>query len=319
MNMIRTPTNVFNVGCRARAAVTATMIGFAMVTTATAQQAFKTPQEAVETLMTAVRAGDHKAVDTILGPGADQIMWSGDEVQDENTRTAFLAAYDIKHSVETGGDKPATLLIGPDDYPFAIPIIKKRDAWMFDTVAGREEVLARRIGRNELGAIDVCLGYHDAQYEYAATMPKVDDMAVYAQRVASSPGKKDGLYWPTAAGEPPSPLGDAVADATLRGYRVGSGEPYQGYYYKILTRQGPKAPGGALDYIVKGKMIGGFALIAWPAEYGNSGITTFMINHDGVVYEKDLGTKTSRIAARATAFNPDATWKKVEADMAEKK
>ena len=142
---------------------------------------------------------------------------------------------------------------------------------------------------------------------------------MYAQRVASSSGKKDGLYWPTAAGEPASPLGDAVAEATLRGYRVGSGAPYRGYYYKILTRQGPKAPGGTLDYIVKGKMIGGFALIAWPAEYGSSGISTFVINHDGVVFEKDLGENTSRIASRTTAFNPDDTWKRVTVDMADKR
>ena len=262
-----------SVQARAARAVGAAMIALAMVSGASAQQSFKTPQEAVETLVTAIRAGDDKAVNAILGPGAERIMSSGDAVQDENTRKAFLAGYDAKHSVATGDDKPATLLIGPDDYPFAIPIAKKRDAWVFDTAAGRREILARRIGRNELAAIKVCVGYHDAQYEYAATMPKVDDLAVYAQRVVSSPGKKDGLYWPTATGEPPSPLGDAVAEATLRGYRVGSGAPYRGYYYKILTRQGPKAPGGTLDYIVNGKMIGGFALIAWPAEYGNSGIS----------------------------------------------
>jgi len=302
-----------------RAALTATVIGFATVTAATAQQSFKTPQEAVETFVAAVRAGDRKAINAVLGPGAEQIISSGDAVQDENTRKVFLAAYDLKHSVQTSGDKPATLLIGPDDYPFAIPIVKKGDSWMFDTAAGRVEVLARRIGRNELAAIEVCLAYYDAQYEYAETMPKVDDMAVYAQRVVSSPGKKDGLYWPTAESEPPSPLGEAVADATVRGYRVGSGAPYQGYYYKILTRQGPKAAGGAHNYLVDGKMIGGFALIAWPAEYGNSGITTFMINHDGVVYEKDLGADSSKIATHTTAFNPDETWKRVEVDMVEKK
>ena len=319
MNITRTLTNVFNVRCLARAAVTATMIGFAAVTAATAQQSFKTPEEAVETLVTALRAGDSKALNAILGPGAEQIISSGDPVEDENTRKLFLTNYDVKHSVQASGDKPATLLIGPDDYPFAIPLAKKGDSWMFDTVAGRVEVLARRIGRNELAAIQVCLAYYDAQYEYAETMPKVDDMAVYAQRIVSRPGKKDGLYWPTAEGEPPSPLGDAVADATRRGYRAGSGAPYHGYYYKILTRQGPKASGGAHDYIVDGKMIGGFALIAWPAEYGNSGITTFLINHDGVVYQKDLGENTSKVASGVTAFNPRDGWKKVEVDMAEKK
>jgi hypothetical protein len=302
-----------------RAALTATVIGFATVTAATAQQSFKTPQEAVETFVAAVRAGDRKAINAVLGPGAEQIISSGDAVQDENIRKLFLAAYDLTHSIQTDGDKPATLLIGRDEYPFAIPIAKKGDSWMFDTAAGREEVLARRIGRNELAAIQVCLAYYDAQYEYAETMPKVDDMAVYAQRVVSSPGKKDGLYWPSAEGQPQSPLGEAVAAASLRGYRVGSGEPFHGYYYKILTRQGSKAPGGAHDFIVDGKMIGGFALIAWPAEYGNSGITTFLISHDGAVYEKDLGKDTAKVAARTAAFNPDDTWKKVVIDTAEKK
>jgi hypothetical protein len=259
-----------------------------------------------------LRSGDNKAVEAILGPGGDAIMSSGDAVQDENYRKAFVLAYDVKHSIQPRGDKFALLLLGLEDFPFAVPIAKKDDGgWVFDTAAGQEEVLARRIGRNEFAAIRVCLGYHDAQYEYAETMPKVDGMSVYAQRIVSSPGKKDGLYWPAAANEPRSPLGEAVADATLRGYRVGTGAPYQGYYYKLLTRQGQKAPGGAHDYIVKGKMIGGFALIAWPAEYGNSGIATFMINHDGVVYEKDLGPKTAQIAGAISAFNPDDSWKKV--------
>jgi len=319
MNMIRTLKDAVHVRCLGRAVLTATMIGFAMVTAATAQQSFKTPQEAVETFVTAVRAGDRKAVNAILGPGAEQIISSGDAVQDENTRKVFLASYDAKHSVDTSGDKQATLLIGPDGYPFAIPIVNKDGSWMFDTVAGRVEVLARRIGRNELAAIQVCLAYYDAQYEYAETMPKVDDMAVYAQRVVSRPGKKDGLYWPAGEGAEPSPLGESVAYASRRGYRVGSGEAFHGYYYRILTRQGPKAPGGAHDFIVDGKMIGGFALIAWPAEYGNSGITTFLISHDGIVYEKDLGKDTRKIASNTTAFNPDDTWRKVEVDIAEKK
>lgn len=291
----------------------AVIAAVALASAASAQQSFKTPQEAVETLVNAVRAGDSKAANAILGPGAEQIMSSGDAVQDENIRKLFLAAYDAQHSIAESAGKPATLLIGADAYPFAIPIAQKGDMWVFDTAAGRQELLARRIGRNELAAIRVCLGYHDAQYEYAATMPKVDEMAVYAQRVMSSPGKKDGLYWPAAAGEAPSPLGEAVADASLRGYRVGSGAPYRGYYYKILTRQGANAPGGAHDYIVNGKMIGGFALIAWPAEYGNSGITTFMVNHDGVVYQRDLGKDTSKIAARTDVFDPDSKWQKVEA------
>jgi hypothetical protein len=229
-------------------------------------------------------------------------------VDDENLRKAFLLAYDAKHSIKIDGDK-ATLIIG-QDYPFSIPIAKKGDSWSFDLAAGREELLARRIGSNELAAIQVCLAYVDAQNEYADTT-KVGNLSVYAQRLVSTPGTKNGLYWPSAAGEPQSPMGDAVALASLRGYRVGSGEPYYGYYYKILTRQGPKAPGGEHDYVVNGKMIGGFALVAWPAQYGNSGIATFMVNHDGVVFEKDLGDATSKLAPQITAFNPDDSWKKV--------
>jgi hypothetical protein len=170
--------------------------------------------------------------------------------------------------------------------------------------------LARRIGRNELAAIQVCLAYFDAQNEYAA-ITKVNNLSVYAQRVVSTPGNKNGLYWPTAPGEAKSPLGEEVALATLRGTRVGSGEPYHGYFYKILTRQGPKAPGGEHDYVVDGKMIGGFALVAWPATYGNSGITTFMTSYDGEVYQKDLGPDTGKTAQKITSFNPDESWKKV--------
>jgi hypothetical protein len=284
-----------------------------------AQQSFKTPGEAVEALSTALRAGNRRAIRTVLGNGADEIVSSGDAVQDENSRKMFLAAYDAKHRIETKGDKAATLLIGADDYPFAIPLAKGDTAWSFDVAAGRREVLARRIGRNELAAIQVCLAYVDAQYEYAEASPKVDDMAVYAQRVVSSAGKKDGLYWPSAEGQAQSPLGDAVAVASRSGYRVGSGSPFHGYYYKILTRQGPKAPGGPHDYLVGGKMIGGFALVAWPAEYGNSGVVTFVVNHDGNVYEKDLGESTSRIASRMTAYDPDTTWRKVAEIEVEKK
>ena len=286
---------------------------------AAAQQSFKTPEEAFEALSAAVREGNRRAVRAVLGDGADEIMSSGDKVQDENTRKLFVAAYDAKHRIEKSGDKAAILLLGQDDYPFAIPVAKNGDTWSFDLANGRREVLARRIGRNELAAIQVCLAYVDAQYEYAEVTPKVDDMAVYAQRVVSSPGKKDGLYWPSAEGQAPSPLGEAVAEASRRGYRVGSGEPFHGYYYKILTRQGPKAPGGAHNYLVDGKLIGGFALVAWPAEYGNSGVATFVVNHDGQVYEKDLGDNTYRIARRMTAFDPDTTWRKVAEIEAEKK
>lgn len=283
----------------------------AAISIAGAQERFKTPEQAADALVAAARAGDRRTIARVLGPGSSDIVSSGDPVQDANTRQEFLAAYDAGHRVVTESGKPAILVVGPSDWPFPIPIMEKDGEWKFDTVAGREEILARRIGRNELATIQTCLAYYDAQNEYAEVTKDKNGIPVYAQRIFSSPGKKDGLYWPAAAGQPDSPLGEAVADATRRGYRVGGSPiPYHGYYFKILTRQGPTAPGGALDYVVRGSMIGGFGLIAWPAQYGNSGVMTFLINHKGEVFEKDLGPGTARIAGGMTSFNPDHTWKK---------
>jgi hypothetical protein len=298
---------LFNLG---RLIAATTMAGFVMVSAAAAQQMFKSPDEATEAFIAALRASDEKAITAILGPGSPDVLQSGDSADDENLRKAFLLAYDAKHRIKIDGGVTATLQVGQDEYPFSIPIAKKGDAWSFDLAAGREELLARRVGRNELAAIQVCLAYVDAQDEYA-DMTKVGNLPVYAQRLVSTPGTKNGLYWPAAAGEPQSPIGAAVALATLTGYRVGSGAPYHGYFYKILTKQGPKASGGEHDYIVNGKMIGGFALVAWPAEYGNSGIATIVVNHDGEDFEKDIGDATSKIASQITAFNPDDSWKKV--------
>jgi hypothetical protein len=302
--MTKAPS-LFNFGTLA---ATTALAVFATTWTAVAQQRFKSPDEAVETLVAALRAKDEKAVIAIFGANSTDVISSGDPVDDENVRKAFLLAFDARHTLNADGDK-ATLLIG-DDYPFSIPVAKKGDAWSFDLAAGREELLARRIGRNELAAIQVCLAYVDAQNEFAA-MTKVGGLSVYAQRLISTPGTRNGLYWPSTAGEPESPMGAAVAVASVRGYRVGSGEPYHGYRYKVLTRQGAKSPGGEHDYVVNGKMIGGFALVAWPANYGNSGIATFMVNHAGDVFEKDLGDATSKVASHISAFNPDESWKKV--------
>jgi hypothetical protein len=288
--------------------------GIVIASAAMAQQGYRSPDEAAEALVAAVRADDQKEIVKVLGPGSMDVISSGDAVNDENMRKAFVAAYDIRHSIKRNGDSQATLLIAQDEYPFSIPIAQKNGAWSFDVAAGRDELLARRIGRNELAAIQVCLAYFDAQNEYAA-VTTVGNMSVYAQRLVSTPGTKNGLYWPASAGEAESPLGESVALASITGYRVGSGEPYHGYFYKILTRQGPNAPGGEHDYVVNGKMIGGFALIAWPAQYGNSGITTFMINHDGDVYEKDLGQDTASIASKTAAFNPDDSWKKTSIEQ----
>ena len=277
---------------------------------ASAQQAFKSPEEAADALVAAVRAGDAKAINKVLGPGGNEIVSSGDKVQDANTRKLVLAAYDAKHTIIKDAAGHAYLAVGAEDYPIPLPVVQKDGAWRFDTVAGREEILYRRIGRNELATIQACLAYVDAQNDYAVLAPN-GGVGNFAQRIVSSLGKKDGLYWPAAAGENESPLGEAVAAATLRGYRAGTRAPFHGYYYKILTRQGATAAGGAMNYIANGRMIGGFALVAYPAQYGNSGVMTFLVNHNGDVFQKDLGAKTAQIVSRMTSFNPDRTWAKV--------
>ncbi|MGC2011572.1 MAG: DUF2950 domain-containing protein [Pseudolabrys sp.] len=278
---------------------------------AQAQQRFNTPNAAVEALVAAARSDDRRTVVSILGPGSQELISSGDPVADDNIKQEFLTAYDAQHRIVSETGKPSVLVLGQNDWPFPIPLVQKDGQWSFDTAAGREEILARRIGRNELGAIKATLAFYDAQNEYADMYKDKTGQAVYAQKIVSSPGKKDGLYCPTSGSEPDRPLGEAVSSATQQGYNVGTGEPYHGYYYKILTSQGPNAPGGAVDYVVRGNMIGGFGLVAYPAEYGNSGIMTFIINNDGDLYEKDLGPKTERIASRLSEFNPDHTWRKV--------
>jgi hypothetical protein len=284
----------------------------ASTSVATAQQAFKTPEEAATALVGAAKSGDMKAITTVLGPDGDDIVSSGDEVADAATRAKFVNAYDAKHTIAMEGDSKAVMVIGPDDFPLPIPIIRKDGQWRFDTAAGREEILFRRIGENELDAIQSALAYVDAQDEYAEKDRTAAGINTYAQRIISQPGKKDGLYWPTSQGEDPSPLGELIAEATKQGYRVGGGRtPFHGYYFKILTRQGPAAPGGEADYVVNDKMIGGFALVAYPAEYRNSGVMTFIVNHAGTVFQKDLGPNTAQLAERMTSFNPDKSWQAV--------
>ena len=284
----------------------------ASTSVATAQQAFKTPEEAATALVGAAKSGDMKAITTVLGPDGDDIVSSGDEVADAATRAKFVTAYDAKHTIAMEGDSKAIMVIGPDDFPLPIPIIRKDGQWRFDTAAGREEILFRRIGENELDAIQSALAYVDAQDEYAEKDRTGAGINTYAQRIISQPEKKDGLYWPTSQGEDPSPLGELIAEATKQGYRVGGGRtPFHGYYFKILTRQGPAAPGGEADYVVNGKMIGGFALVAYPAEYRNSGVMTFIVNHAGTVFQKDLGPNTVQLAERMTSFNPDKSWQAV--------
>jgi hypothetical protein len=292
------------------ASVMAALLVITLASPAGAQQTFKTADEAADALVKAARAGDEQAMLAVLGPDGEDIVSSGDPVDDAATRQVFLAAYDAGHRVAVEGNK-ATLILGTEDYPFPIPLVRKGDTWQFDTAAGRLEVLYRRIGRNELDTIQACLAYVDAQNDYA-DKDRGEGAGVYAQRIVSQPGKKDGLYWPAAAGEEESPLGELVAFATNEGYKVGGGRaPFHGYYFKVLTKQGANVPGGALDYVVRGKMIGGFALVAYPAEYGNSGVMTFLVNHNGRVWEKDLGERTAEIAERMSAYNPDQTWRQV--------
>ena len=296
-----------------RAALAAAMF-FAMVPAARAQQNYKTVDAAVDALVATAKSGDQKAALVVLGPGGDDIISSGDKVADDAARARFVASYDTKHEIKMEGDDRATLMIGDNDYPFPIPLLRKDGKWLFDTEAGRREILARRIGHNELDAIQVSLAFVDAQDEYAEKDRTGAGAGVYAARFVSEAGKKDGLYWPKAEGEEESPLGELFAAASRQGYHPGERRaPYRGYYYKILTRQGPHAPGGAIDYVANGKMIGGFALLAYPAQYRNSGVMSFMVSHTGIVLEKDLGPDTDEIAEKMTSFDPNPSWKKVEA------
>jgi hypothetical protein len=290
--------------------LTAAVLAFAMASVANAQQSFRTAEEAADALVSAARTGDRKGLLTVLGRDGVDIVSSGDAVADASARNRVVEAYDAKHQVVLEGADKAVLIIGREDWPFPIPLARKDGTWRFDTAAGRDEILFRRIGRNELNAIETCLAYVDAQQDYADQ--GVAGNGVYAQRIVSRLGKKDGLYWPAQSSADESPLGELAASAAAEGYHAGQQRaPYHGYYYKVLTRQGPNASGGTLDYVVRGRMIGGFALVAYPAQYRNSGVMTFLVNHQGNVYEKDLGPNTARIAAGMTAFNPDSTWRRV--------
>jgi hypothetical protein len=277
------------------------------------QQSFPSPEAGVQALIDAAKSNDTTSLLAVLGPEAQAFINTGDAVSDRASRARFVQAYEEAHTLVPSGDTQVVLQIGKDEWPFPIPLVKDNTSWRFDTRAGKEEILNRRIGRNELDVIQVCLAYVDAQREYYLRNPLNDALLQYARKFVSTQGKRDGLYWTTAPDEPPSPLGSLVAQARSEGYKGTTSKPvpYHGYYYKILTGQGPNAPGGAYDYVVHGKMIGGFAMVAYPAQYGASGIMTFIVNHDGVVYEKDLGPDTTATAQSMTRFNPDETWNSI--------
>ncbi len=278
-----------------------------------AQKSFDSPDHAVAALVAAVRAGRTADLLAIFGPQSKPLVESGDAVADKNGRARFVASYDERHSLAAQPDGKLTLTLGKDNWPFPIPLVEEGRTWHFDTAAGAEEILNRRIGRNELSAIEVCRAYVDAQRDYASEDRNNDGLREYAQHFASHPKQHDGLYWEAKPGEEPSPMGALVARAREEGYEsIGTRtkrEPYHGYFYRILKRQGPHALGGAHDYIVGNHMIGGFALVAFPAQYGASGVMTFIVNQDGVVYQKNLGPDTEKIAREMKEFDPDSSWK----------
>lgn len=277
------------------------------------QKTFETPEAAVGDLVQALRDNDEKELLTLLGPGSDTLISSGDEVADRERSAQFIRLYDEKNILENAGDKKIILHIGNTDWPFPIPIVKIGKVWLFDTKLGKEEILSRRIGRNELNTIQTCLAVVDAEQEYATRDPEGSGLLEYAQKFQSNKGKRDGLYWEVKPGEQPSPLGPLFAKAQGEGYRMKEKTaPYNGYFFRILTAQGKDARGGAYSYLVKGKMVGGFALVAYPASYGVSGVKTFIVNHEGVVFEKDLGPDTAKRAMSMKVFNPDKTWEKAE-------
>jgi hypothetical protein len=283
-----------------------------------APKGFDSPDHAVQALVEANRADQPQRILDVLGRDGRKLVFSGDAVADKRGRGRFVAAYDKAHRIELQGESRAVLVIGEKEWPFPIPLAKNGSLWRFDTRSGVEEILDRRIGRNELGAIEVCRAYVDAQREYATADRNKDGLLEYAQHIKSSPGQRDGLYWPAADGEAQSPMGPLIARARAEGYAAGSAatesaEPYHGYFYRILKRQGSHAADGARDYLVDGRMIGGFALVAFPARHGDSGIMSFVVNQDGVVYQKDLGRDSEAMARQMSEFDPDASWSKVPA------
>jgi len=283
------------------------------------QKQFDTPKQAADALIQVAANFDVAAAKEILGPDAEDIVASEDPVQDKNRAAEFAAKAKEKMSVQTDKKNPnqAIVLVGNDDFPLPIPLVKQKGKWFFDTKVGREEILNRRVGANELNAIAICRGFVDAQHEYAAEKHDGSKVNQYAQRVISTPGKHDGLAWQNPDGTWGGPVGEEVAKALQEGYSAQGGKPYHGYYFKVLKGQGSAAPMGEMDFMVGGAMIGGFALAAAPAEYKVTGVMTFMVGPDGVVYEKDLGADTLKTFQSMDKYNPDKTWKVTEDDVEE--
>jgi hypothetical protein len=279
------------------------------------QKTFSSPEDASNAFVTAAQSNDEKAMLDILGPNGKQIVSSGDETEDAQSRANFVERYQEMHRLVKEPDGTTTLYIGAENWPTPIPLVNKGNSWYFDTEAGKKEILYRRVGRNELSAIRVCQELVAAQKEYYSAQHNE-----YAKEIFSDEGQHNGLYWKAAEGEPQSPVGPLVASAFANGYaksREGAPAPYRGYYYRILTRQGKNGPGGAKSYIVNDKMAEGFAFAAYPAEYRSSGVMTFIVNTDGVVYQKDLGEKTDVLAKAMKEYNPNSSWQKAEEEQEE--
>ncbi len=277
------------------------------------QKLFATPQAAAQALIQAASSYDEAVLLDIFGPGGKDLIASADPVRDKSNAAAFVAKASEKNDVKLDPKAPnrALVVVGNDEWPLPVPLVKKAGRWFFDTTAGREEILHRRIGANELDAIQVCRGYVEAQHEYAAQRHDNSGINQYAQKIMSSPGKEDGLYWMDADGQPAGPIGEAIARALQEGYTAGKG-PYHGYYFKILKGQGPAAPLGKLDYVIQGAMIGGFALVAVPAQYRVTGVQTFVVAQDGIVYQKDLGPKSLELVKNMELYDPDKTWHRTD-------
>jgi hypothetical protein len=275
---------------------------------AAGQTTFPTASAAAAALVAACRSNDDTKLASILGPAGKDLISSGDPVADKKSQLSFAKSYATKHSLTAEGQGVETLVVGANDWPMPIPIVRDGEAWYFDSARGHDEIIDRRVGEGELGAIAVCEGYVDAQNMYAAKGHDGLPKGLYAQKLVSDPGKQNGLFWEPKPGQPESPLGPAVAAANAEGYTGGAAAPYHGYYYKLLKEQGANAEGGAKSYLVDGKLSGGFALLAYPANYGNTGIMTFIVNQAGQVLQKDLGDDTVNLARQITAYDPDNTW-----------
>jgi len=279
----------------------------------TAQRGFDSPESAVTAMVTALEQRDRATLVAMLGPDSDALLSSGDAVADSTARADFLARYAEKNALVSGGPDDLVLQVGADDWPFPIPIVRRNGKWILDAAAGKDEILKRRIGGNELQTIEVMHGYVAAQDDYAAAPHDGIPAGTYASTFRSDPGKQNGLYWEVAPGARPSPAGPWLAEAAAEGYGA-AGEPYHGYRFRLLNAQGPAAAGGAQNYVVDGRQTGGYALIAWPASYGASGVMTFLVARDGVVWQRDLGAGTEQAAQAITAFDPDSLWTPIPAE-----